>query len=407
VRPALRLAVSLAGCALAVPAASGGAAPHEARITDAPLRITVSTSGTFGFRGPRGALECAVDRRSFRRCSSPASFGGLRPGRHTFRLRGAAGAEVSYRWTILRPKRRALHSGIVARPVMTTVPLRPWTSGTATFAWRLPGDLRAECALDRRAWSRCTSPRTVTHLHGGGHVFRVRARTSDGRPGRANRFSWTIWPGTLPPAPVLLSRPGANTTATAAVFRFEVRPGDDYECRLDPTGWQRCSNPAIYVGLGTGPHTFCARALAPSGIPGPETCFGWFVHSPGVNGRPAPVPGAFTIHGHLPGLLRPGTGGPLSLTIANPLAIDLTVTGVVVTVAPGSSRPGCDGPANLAVAQSSLAGDAAIVVPAGGAVTVPAAGATAPVVTMRDLPTNQDACKGATFTLVYSGRGSG
>jgi hypothetical protein len=40
-------------------------------------------------------------------------------------------------------------------------------------------------------------------------------------------------------------------------------------------------------------------------------------------------------------------------------------------------------------------------------VTVPAAGATAPVVTMRDLPTNQDACKGATFTLVYSGRGSG
>jgi hypothetical protein len=44
-----------------------------------------------------------------------------------------------------------------------------------------------------------------------------------------------------------------------------------------------------------------------------------------------------------------------------------------------------------------------ILVPANGSVTLPAQGATAPVVEMLDLPTNQDACKGAVFSLSYSG----
>jgi hypothetical protein len=401
VRTAAVIAVSLVGVALGAPAATADSAAAP-RITDAPFRTTASTSAVFGFRG---AHECSVDGRTFRRCASPASFPRLEPGRHAFRLRSPSG-EATYRWTIVRRTRRPLVAGRVARPVLTTVPVRPSTSGTATFAWRLPRTLRAECSLDRRAWRRCTSPTTVTHLRGGAHVFRVRASTRAGRHGRANRFSWTISPGVLPPAPVLLSRPDANTTATAAVFRFGVRTDDGFECRLDPTGWQRCSNPAIYVGLGTGPHTFCVRAIAPSGIPGPETCSTWFVHSPGQRGAREPVAGAFTIAGHLPGSLRPGLGIALPLVISNPLAFDLTVTDVVVTVAPGSSKPGCDGPANLAVTQSSLASGASVVVPAHGSVTLPAAGATAPVVTMRNLATSQDACKGATFTLLYSGTGS-
>jgi hypothetical protein len=38
-------------------------------------------------------------------------------------------------------------------------------------------------------------------------------------------------------------------------------------------------------------------------------------------------------------------------------------------------------------------------------VTLPAQGATTPTVTMLDLPTNQDACKGAIFSADYSGAG--
>jgi hypothetical protein len=52
-------------------------------------------------------------------------------------------------------------------------------------------------------------------------------------------------------------------------------------------------------------------------------------------------------------------------------------------------------------------GSVTVVVPAGGTVALPAQGATAPVLTMLDLPSNQDACKGAIFTLSYAAMGTG
>ena len=65
------------------------------------------------------------------------------------------------------------------------------------------------------------------------------------------------------------------------------------------------------------------------------------------------------------------------------------------------------GASGTASAQSNTAGGSvSIVVPAFGSVTLPAQGATAPVVTMLDLPTNQDACKNATFALSYGGTGT-
>ena len=95
------------------------------------------------------------------------------------------------------------------------------------------------------------------------------------------------------------------------------------------------------------------------------------------------------------------------LIVSNPYDFPLRVTGLTVTILAGSSQPGCDGPANLQVAQSNTGdGSVSIIVPALGSVMLPAQGATAPVVTMRDLPTNQDACKSATFALSYSGTGT-
>jgi hypothetical protein len=96
------------------------------------------------------------------------------------------------------------------------------------------------------------------------------------------------------------------------------------------------------------------------------------------------------------------------VTITNPQSFPITVTDLVLTVAGGSSKPGCDGASNLSVAQSNLAGGAvSVVVPAAGSVLLPAQGATAPVVTMLDLGSNQDTCKGATFTFDYAAMGTG
>ena len=218
-----------------------------------------------------------------------------------------------------------------------------------------------------------------------------------------NRFTWTITESPLPPPPTIESGPDGSTSATDATFQFAVVDGAAAECRLDGGAWLPCSSPVVYVGLAVGTHVFCVRAVAADGTVGAATCRSWTITS-GATEEPT---GAFTISGNLPGLLVPGSGGAVPLRVANPYDFPLRVTGLTATVLAGSSQAGCDGLANLQVTQSNTAGGSvAIVVPALGTVTLPAQGATAPVVTMLDLPTNQDACKNATFALSYRGTGT-
>jgi hypothetical protein len=138
-----------------------------------------------------------------------------------------------------------------------------------------------------------------------------------------------------------------------------------------------------------------------------EVAFGFDVATVlSSEGSPEPS-GTFTISGSLPGLLYPGSSGLLRLTVSNPYDFDLRVSGFVVTVRPGSSQPGCDGRTNLQVTQSNtIGGLVSIVVRARGSVTLPSQGATAPRVTMLDLPVSQDACKNAVFTFSYGGSGT-
>jgi hypothetical protein len=286
---------------------------------------------------------------------------------------------------------------------MTTAPVRPWVSRNATFAWLLRRGTRGECRLDAARWKRCRNPTTYLGLPLGQHVFRLRAKAANGRRSSVNRFTWTISETPPPPAPTITSGPDGSTSSTDATFQFAVADGAAAECRLDGAAWLPCSSPVVYVGLAVGTHVFCVRAVAADGIVSPETCRTWTITS-GATEEPT---GAFTISGSLPGLLYPGGGAALPLTATNPYDFPLRVTGLTVTILAGSSRPGCDGVANLQVTQSNTAaGTVSIVVPALGSVTLPAQAATAPVVTMLDLPTNQDACKNATFALSYSGTGT-
>jgi hypothetical protein len=393
------------------------AGPPAPTITDAPIRPTIATSATFGFTGVAAAFECSIDGAAYRRCTSPVTYSGLARTTHMFRVRGRdaggnAGDAASYTWQIVPPT-TTVPPGVVARPVMTTVPLKPWISRTATFAWGRRGAPASQCSLDRSSWTTCAAPKTYRGLALGTHVFGVRG--ADGsRHSTVNSFTWTITPGLPPAPPVLTSEPDADTTSTEAVFTFDVPPGMDFECMIDTSGWQPCSNPAIYVGLGTGSHTFCVRSVRQNGIPGLPSCTTWFIHSPVQPAAtpppapPAPPAGTFTITGNVPGLLSPGFASSVPVTIANPFTFPLTVTDLVMTPAAGSSNAGCDGPTNLSVTQSNMAGGAvSVVVPASGSVVLPAQGATEPVVTMLDLGSNQDACKGATFSFSYAAMGTG
>jgi hypothetical protein len=400
----------LAACALVAQAGLGafgaGAAPPAPLISSAPLRPTVSTRATVAFDRASGlAYDCALDGSAYLRCPSPVTFTGLTRSIHLVRVRvrnstGKTSPASAYFWTVV-PRRARLQAHSRLRPLLTTAPVRPWISRNATFAWLLRRSTKAECRLDGGRWKPCANPKTYLGLRLGAHVFRVRAKTANGRRSSVNRFVWTIVSSPPPPPPMITSRPDPDTTSTEASFDFDIAAGSTAECRLDAGDWTPCESTAIYVGLGTGKHTFCVRAIGAGGVAGPETCITWNVLS---SESPPEPSGAFTVSGSLPGVLAPGASGLFPLTVSNPFNFNLRVTSLTVNVQPGSSQAGCDGPANLQITQSNIAGGSvSIVVPARGSVTLPAQGATAPRVTMLDLAVNQDACKSAVFTFVYSG----
>ena len=95
----------------------------------------------------------------------------------------------------------------------------------------------------------------------------------------------------------------------------------------------------------------------------------------------------------------------LPLVIANPNSVPIFVTGLSVTVT--ADPVGCASAENLVLGQSGASSAAPIEIPAGGSVSVPSPGASAPTIQLRDLPVNQDACQNARFPLEFSGSARG
>lgn len=114
----------------------------------------------------------------------------------------------------------------------------------------------------------------------------------------------------------------------------------------------------------------------------------------------------FSISGLPEGALYPG--GPaleIPLRIFNPNPVPITVTSLSVAVA--SSPPGCPAEENLRIVQSNVSPANPLRVGPGETVTLPTATVSAPTIQFLDLPVNQDACKNASFPLVYSGVAAG
>ncbi len=400
------------------------------RISSAPFTRTIATRATVAFDGRIGlAYTCAVDGRPTVACTSPVTFRGLRPGPHRVVVRARRGtdasADASYSWLQVsprpdspyEPRRTPSANGTPVRPVLTTAPIRPWTSRSATFAWLARPGTRTTCRIDRGRWRTCSTPATYPGLRLGPHEFAVRAVSSTGRSSAVNLFRWTITGASGAPdvdAPVLQGTPSGSTEATSATISFgtsdgrPLPPGASYACSLDGGAWAVCTSPVRLVGLTPGPHELCVR-IAVGSLAGPASCASWAVSgSTGPPGPPpTPSPGPITISGSLATALAPGTAAPLPLTLTNPTAVDVRVTALTVAIAAATSVPSCSATTNFSVTQSSLASSpTGVIVPAGSTVALPAVAPAAPVVSMTQLATNQDACKGATLTLLYSAIGS-
>lgn len=219
-----------------------------------------------------------------------------------------------------------------------------------------------------------------------------------------------------PPRPRFIEVPSSGGVLTDVQFRFHVapppqpagRPGPGpgptpparwrrFQCRFDGGDWGACSSPARFAGLEPGDYAFAVRALNRRGQPGPPAHYRWAQLEPQdfiVDSLAAPkelMPGA------------PAQQLPVRIVNPNPVPIEVTA----LTVAATPDAPGCPGDTNFAATPSSLSTAAPLSVPAGASVTLPTAAATAPTLALRELPTDQNACQGATVQLVFSGEARG
>jgi hypothetical protein len=186
--------------------------------------------------------------------------------------------------------------------------------------------------------------------------------------------------------------------STSARFGFTVRNRNRrFQCRLDSRPWTACKSPFVLNRLAVGLHGFSVRTAA-HGRRGKAARFRWRVLEPKD----------FSIAPQLAslGALYPGAPAqalPLVLSNPNPVPIFVTSLQVRATASPA----GCASAANLILSGSSASDAAPIKVPAGGSVSLPAPGASAPAIQLRDLPVNQDACQRAQFPLTFSGKARG
>lgn len=220
-----------------------------------------------------------------------------------------------------------------------------------------------------------------------------------------------------PARPRFIEVPPSGGLATDVQFRFHVAPPPQqpvvgkpgtappaptrwrrFQCRFEGGDWGGCSSPYPLRGLEPGDHAFAVRALNRRGIAGAAAHYRWAQLEPK----------GFTIDPDTSSLqdLMPGAPAQqLPVRIGNPNPVPIEVTALTVAVSP--DPPGCPADPNFAVTPAGLSAAAPLLVPAGGTASLPSGSAGAPTLALRELPSDQNACQGATVQLVFSGEARG
>ena len=205
----------------------------------------------------------------------------------------------------------------------------------------------------------------------------------------------TVVDTTPPPAPVLAEKPDLTTTSRNAHFKFtDDEAGARFRCRLGDAPYGDCAPVVNFNNLDPDEHCVDVRAVDGAGNLSSVTTWCWSIV----------LHGGFPISGTVDGLFAPGVTHPINLVIGNPYNFGIRVTAVTITIADGTGREGCSGTANLTVTKGLTV---PVDVPRNTTSSLRDLGVAQddwPRLTMPNLPTNQDACKSATFSLTYTGQ---
>jgi hypothetical protein len=285
--------------------AGGDTTAPDTTISSGPEAATTATSAGFSFTSSESgsAFACKVDNSRWSRCKPPKAYTGLPIGPHEFAVRAVDRAgnvdatPATWSWAIgaeevppvppaeetLPPPAEETPPPVEeeAPPADTTPPETAIGSGptgsttatTAQFAFSASeaGSTFA-CKLDSASWAACSSPRSLSGLAVGSHLFSVRATDGAGNvdPTPASR-NWTVEveappADTTPPDTSIQSGPSGTTTATSGTFSFSAtESGSTFACKLDSASWAACSSPQSLSGLAVGTHAFSVRATDGAG----------------------------------------------------------------------------------------------------------------------------------------------
>ncbi|HEX6781218.1 MAG TPA: right-handed parallel beta-helix repeat-containing protein [Solirubrobacterales bacterium] len=243
----------------------GDTTAPETTISSGPAATTTATDAGFAFASSEfgSTFACKVDNGRWSRCKPPKAYAGLAVGPHQFAVRATDRAgnvdatPAGWSWTIGAEEAPPAPSGeetLPPPPVEETAPpveeeapppveetpppveeevppadttppetligsgpTGAITATTAEFAFSATeaGSTFA-CKLDSGNWSACASPKALSGLAVGSHVFSVRATDSAGNvdPTPASR-SWSVEAEQVPPPPPP-PPPGENCTSTVS-----------------------------------------------------------------------------------------------------------------------------------------------------------------------------------------------
>lgn len=189
-------------------------------------------------------------------------------------------------------------------------------------------------------------------------------------------------------APTLTQVPSDPSPTGAARFVW-THPGPaGFRCSIDSGPWHGCTSPYAFTvdTSNNREHSFSVRAQVGADT-SPDATYKWKV-----------TKFEFSIAGSVSGLV-PGSWRPITLTLMNPHPFPIYVTELTVAV---TSAPGdCLARDNVEVLPSPVSGSNTVAIPAGGSTMV--VGAQRPQIRLTNTGSNQDACKGATFGLSFTG----
>lgn len=241
--------------------------------------FTVANSGSVVFSGMEGSTplaryECALAPSTvYANCTSPYAVAALPQGVSTFRVRGydRAGnvsAVATASWTVdnIPPSVPTISStdfmenGNRATGRFTF---------TASDAGNGSGIASYECSLDSTTnFSSCTSPRELSNVANGQHVFRVRARDRAGNVSTVAQNTFRV-DTVAPSVPVITSNRSNPTTERTARITFSSTDSgsgiDRYMCRLNSGSFAACTSPVELSNLAEQEHAYTVRAYDRAG----------------------------------------------------------------------------------------------------------------------------------------------